>query len=194
MIYHYYLILLLYNLKKYNQVEYKIITFPSIIFENSVSLVFIAETSVLYNIVGPVNRKKVNVMEASNDLCEQFTPNSTCKTRNQFPYVCNACDEKKDCKSPKYYYKSHFAHPEYKDNVSKWKEGPKQTEAELKELDEIIKDGVSRSISIEVIIAMNKLNISTSTVYRLIDQGFLSVKNIDLKRKVRYKPIKTIKK
>ncbi|MFI3284436.1 MAG: hypothetical protein R3Y57_05075 [Erysipelotrichaceae bacterium] len=129
-----------------------------------------------------------------NDLCEYFTPYPTCKTCNRFPYVCNSCDNKKECKSPKYYYKARVAHLEYKDNVSLWKAGTKLNEVKLKELDSIIKDGVDRNISIEVIIATNQLNISASTVYRFIDQGVLSVKNIDLKRQVRYKPRKNIKK
>ncbi len=129
-----------------------------------------------------------------NNLCDHFTPYPTCKTCNRYPYVCNACDKKKDCKSPKYYYKAHVAHLEYKDNVSLWKEGPKLDGVNLKELDKIIKDGVDRNISIEVIIATNQLTISPSTVYRFIDQGLLSVKNIDLKRQVRYKSRRNIKK
>lgn len=55
-----------------------------------------------------------------------------------------------------------------------------------------ISNGVKQNHSIDVIIQTNHLNIAPSTVYRYINEQFLSVKNIDLK-KVRYKPRTTTK-
>ncbi|NBL00490.1 MAG: IS30 family transposase [Erysipelotrichia bacterium] len=118
-----------------------------------------------------------------SDFCE--TPN--CKTINRFPCVCNGCKQIKDCPLPKFYYKAQNAHIEYKNNITEHKKGPQLNGMELKELDKIVSDGVKNGLSIEVIIQTNHLDIATSTIYRYIDENLLSVKNIDLKRKVRYK-------
>ena len=64
---------------------------------------------------------------------------------------------------------------------------------EMKELDEVITKGVKQGHSIEVIIKTNHLKIAPSTVYRYIEENRLSVKNIDLKRKVRYRQRTTSK-
>lgn len=42
--------------------------------------------------------------------------------------------------------------------------------------------------SINHILASNEVGVSESILYRYIDNGYLDAKNIDLKRKVRYKP------
>lgn len=119
-------------------------------------------------------------------ICTDFQEYPNCKSITRFPYVCNGCDKIKECTLPKLFYKAETAHREYKENISNHKRGPSINEAEMKKLNEIITDGVNRGISIEVIIETNNLDIAPSTVYRYIDQSLLTVKNIDLKRKVRY--------
>lgn len=119
-------------------------------------------------------------------ICTDFQEYPDCKSIIRFPYVCNGCDKIKECALPKLFYKAETAHREYKENISNHKKGPSINEIEMKKLDEIITDGVKRGISIEVIIQTNNLDIAPSTVYRYIDQCLLTVKNIDLKRKVRY--------
>lgn len=69
----------------------------------------------------------------------------------------------------------------------------KKNTKELKELDYFISQAVNNGHSIYVGIKEYNLNKSTSTIYRYIDKGLLSVKNIDLKRKVRYRPRKNKK-
>lgn len=79
------------------------------------------------------------------------------------------------------------AQSEYITNISEHKKGPQLNAVEMKELDEIITKGVKQGLSIEVIIKTNHLKIAPSTVYRYINENRLRVKNIDLKRKVRYR-------
>lgn len=128
-----------------------------------------------------------------DSICPDFCELPDCKAIRRFPFVCNGCDSIKSCHLPKLYYKAQVAHNEYKDNISLHKKGPKADEIKLKELDEIISEGVRKGHSIEVILHIHGLSIAPSTVYRYIDQNLLSVKNIDLKRKVRYRPRTTDK-
>lgn len=123
-----------------------------------------------------------------DSLCDDFAEYPSCSRIRRFPCVCNGCENVKDCSLPKVYYKAYTAHSEYMNNIREHKKGPKLTEAEMKNLDTIISEGVKKGHSIEIIIKTNHLHIAPSTVYRYIDENLLSVKNIDLKRKVRYKP------
>lgn len=128
-----------------------------------------------------------------DSICSDFCELPDCKSIRRFPRVCNGCDSIKACHLPKLYYKAQIAHSEYIDNISEYKKGPQLDDIQLKELDDIISAGVRQGHSIEVIIHTHQLSIAPSTVYRYIDQNLLSVKNIDLKRKVRYKPRTTHK-
>ena len=69
------------------------------------------------------------------------------------------------------------------------------TPEKLIEIDEIIKEGVKRGHSIANILYENKnlIECSERTIYKYIEEGLLSIKNIDLRRKVRYKPRKNKK-
>ena len=126
-------------------------------------------------------------------LCCDFQELPECKTMKRFPYVCNGCDKIKECPLPKVFYKASTAQTEYEFNVSEHKKGPQLNAVQMKQLDKIISDGVKRGIAIEVIIETNHLHIAPSTVYHYIDLNLLEVKNIDLKRKVRYHQRYTIK-
>lgn len=123
-----------------------------------------------------------------DSLCPDFCESPQCKSILRFPCVCNGCPSIKECPLPKYYYKAHIAQAEYERNISEHKKGPQLNDIEMKELDDIISKGVKQGLSIEVIIKTNNLKIAPSTVYRYIEENRFSVKNIDLKRKVRYRP------
>lgn len=120
-------------------------------------------------------------------ICDEFQSLPNCKRINRFPGVCNGCESIKSCNLPKVYYKAHTAQLEYEKNISNHKKGPKMDALEMKYLNSVISEGVRKGHSIEVIIEMNHLDIAPSTVYRYIDQNLFDVKNIELKRKVRYK-------
>ncbi len=122
-----------------------------------------------------------------NITCKDFTKMPNCKLINRYPYVCNGCNKLKTCRMPKIFYKAHIAQELYEVNVSEHKKGIKKTNKEIKDIDYCISQGVRNGQSISVIIASNSLNISPSTCYRYINDKALTVRNIDLKRKVRYK-------
>ena len=66
---------------------------------------------------------------------------------------------------------------------------------EVKRLDDIIKPLVNKGQSVHHILVNNKdtIMVSEKTIYKYIEIGALSVKNIDLPRKVRYRPRRKVK-
>lgn len=125
-----------------------------------------------------------------NEFCDEFSAEPDCPKCNRFPYVCNGCDKINNCTLPKFFYKADYAQKEYEQDKLSWRSGTRFDECELKRIDSIISEGVRNGLSLDVIINTNDVGISVPTAYRLIEQNLLSVKNIDLKRKVRYKPRK----
>lgn len=119
--------------------------------------------------------------------CKDFVRLPECKQIKRYPYVCNSCSKLRTCHMVKVFYKAHVAQEKYEDNVSSHKKGIKKTAKEIKDLDYLISQGVRNGHSISVIIAKNSLNIAPSTAYRYINDKVLTTRNIDLKRKVRYK-------
>lgn len=119
--------------------------------------------------------------------CKDFVRLPECKQIKRYPYVCNSCFKLRTCHMVKVFYKAHVAQEKYEDNVSSHKKGIKKTAKEIKDLDYLISQGVRNGHSISVIIAKNSLNIAPSTAYRYINDKVLTTRNIDLKRKVRYK-------
>lgn len=122
-----------------------------------------------------------------NQLCNQFIDYPDCPRTNRFPFVCSGCKKIESCKLPKYFYISEIAQREYESNITTWREGPKKNNVQIKEITEVLKQGVENNQSIDVIIHTNHLPISTATAYRYIENRYIKgICNIDLKRKVKY--------
>lgn len=122
-----------------------------------------------------------------SDYCDDVAKNPLCKRLLRFPFVCNACDRKTKCKSPKYYYKSDMADEKYQNNISKWKEGPKIPLEEREEIDKVISQAVRNGHSITAAVLENNLNIHQTTAYRYLHRGYFSIHEIDLPYLVRYR-------
>lgn len=129
-----------------------------------------------------------------NINCKHFIQ-EYCKTIKYAPFVCNACTKTKKCCFTKYFYKASSADRLYKDKLIESRQGINLSEKELLALDELIKPLIMQGQSPYLIFENNKTDIPVSprTIYRYIQLNALSVKNIDLSRKVRYKPRKCIK-
>lgn len=127
-----------------------------------------------------------------NEICPDFTKEPICPNIQRFPFVCNACPDKMKCKLPKFFYFARESHIEHIHAVSNWKMGPKKKESDLAFITRSLQEGVQNGLSIDIIIKKYKLPISVATAYRYIDQYTIpGIKNIDLKRKVRYSPKNT---
>lgn len=129
-----------------------------------------------------------------NTNCKHFIQ-EYCETVKYAPFVCNACSKTKKCRFTKYFYKATSANRLYKEKLVESRQGINISEKELLILDELIKPLIMQGQSPYLICANNKADIPVSprTIYRYIELNALSIKNIDLSRKVRYKPRKQIK-
>lgn len=121
-------------------------------------------------------------------ICKKYEP-ETCSIISKPPYVCNACNRKSSCRFEKFYYRASSAHRTYLASLSEVRQGINLEPWELGEIDELISPLILKGHSIAHIYASHAHSIPCSqrTLYEYIDQGLLSVANIDLRRKVRYK-------
>lgn len=106
------------------------------------------------------------------------------------PYVCNGCSQLRSCTLEKRFYEASKAQAEYSDLLSDTRKGFALSDAEIKRLDSIISPLLIKGQSIHHICLNHKaeLMISERTLYKYIDAGLFSARNIDMPRKVRLRP------
>lgn len=124
-----------------------------------------------------------------NEFCLDFNP-IRCDKLKLPPYVCNGCDERKKCRMQKEVYKAKEADIKYKETLTSSRIGVNNTPDGIKQLEEVIVPLIKNGHSPAMIIMNNpQLNISEKTIYNYIENGvFSEIGNIDLPRKVKYKP------
>ena len=123
-----------------------------------------------------------------NDSCPDFKKH-LCIRLEKAPFVCNGCGKRRSCNLEKMLYKAEYAQNDYRKLLSEARSGISFSEEELAELDAIISPLVQKNHSPHHIYVNNKdlIMASERTIYRLIDDGAISAKNIDLPRKVRFR-------
>lgn len=126
-----------------------------------------------------------------NDFCEYFKE-TICERLQSTPYVCNNCDNRNKCILKKCFYSAKMAQKDYEGLLVESRLGIESSPEEIGRLDSIIKPLVDQGHSVHHILANNKdsIMVCEKTIYKYIEVGALSVKNIDLPRKVRYRPRK----
>ena len=117
--------------------------------------------------------------------CTEFKEEK-CSLLNKPPYVCNGCKNKVRCTLTKHIYDAVYS----SNTLSETREGILIDKEEIEYLNilliPLVKDR-GQSIHQAVVNNKNKIMCSKKTIYKLIDQGLLKIKNIDLPRKVRYR-------
>lgn len=123
-----------------------------------------------------------------NDSCPDFIE-ETCKTLSKPPYVCNGCSKMRSCTLRKQVYDAKEAQRAYEEKRRDSRIGVDLTPEELKRLDDIITPLIQQGQSIHQICANNadEIMCDERSIYNYVDAGILSVGNIDLPRKVRYR-------
>jgi len=126
--------------------------------------------------------------------CDAYVP-ATCEKLLRAPYVCNGCYKVRACDFNKMFYRARYANDMYKEMLIESRRGINQTPDELERIDEIITPLILKGQSVAHIFANHKdeINCSKRTVYNYIERNALTIKNIDLPRKVRYKKRKSHK-
>ena len=122
------------------------------------------------------------------EICQDFQQTG-CKKLTKPPYVCNGCIQRKNCKLERHLYEAKSAQKEYEETRSTSRQGFAVTPAELERIDRIISPLIKQGQSIHQICVNNadEIMLDERTIYNYVDAGLLSVGNLDLPRKVRYK-------
>ncbi|MDD4295781.1 MAG: hypothetical protein PHC69_02350 [Ruminiclostridium sp.] len=106
--------------------------------------------------------------------------------------MCNGCENLKKCTLRKKFYVAKEAQEEYEQIRSEARTGIAITENELANLDKILTPLIKKGQSIHHICVNNadRIMCSEKTLYNYIDSGLFTACNIDLTRKVKYRPRK----
>lgn len=135
--------------------------------------------------------KYCKLCNCCNDNCLEFEE-QVCVTRFKPPYVCNSCSEKNRCTLEKTMYYAVKAHSTAQAHISESRRGILTSEQELNCLNAFVTPLILQGQSIHQIYInyADTLMCSEKTLYNYIDHGFFDARNIDLPRKVRYRPRK----
>ena len=136
--------------------------------------------------------RKCSTCKLCNELCPDYEE-QICYKLYEPPYCCNGCIDERQCVLRKKYYINKKAHEAYREMLIESRVGVNITEDELLIIDELVSPLIRRGQSVHHIVKNNadKFNISEKSIYRYVDGGLLSAKNIDMPRVVRIKPRKT---
>ena len=133
-----------------------------------------------------------------NGICEDFSPVGMCPKLLKAPYVCNSCDDRLTilCRFENYYYDSSIANEDAELERMRSRTGVDCTEEQLIEMVRIVKPLMKKGQSLRHIWNTHgdELPVSMRTFYRYINYGVLDICNLDLPKKVKYKPRKKVKK
>ena len=122
------------------------------------------------------------------DYCNGYE-SAECSEVHYPPYVCNGCKKVKTCQKHRYFYSAKKAEALSNERRSESRKGIQLSEKELQDMDILISGLVKKGQPLSHIYLEhgNELPVSIRTVYNYIDSGELSIKSIDLRRKLRYK-------
>ena len=123
-----------------------------------------------------------------SDICKAYQPQQ-CAKLLKAPYVCNGCGKKVNCMLEKRIYSSKYAEDRYRELLVSSREGINQTPESIQRMNDILTPLIKNGQSIAHIYATHadELKCSRRTTYAYIDAGVFDVRNIDLRRKVKYK-------
>lgn len=122
-----------------------------------------------------------------------------CEKRDRPPYVCNGCNRKSFCNYEKHYYFAKEANEETMETRSEARKGFNLTEEQVRVMNEeiapLLKDGGFSPHAAIVALGEEKVGCSEKSLYNYVEGGvFDDLINLDLPRKVRYRPRKGEKK
>lgn len=133
--------------------------------------------------------KKCSLCSKCHLYCQDYFK-EFCPSLSRPPYVCNGCRSRNSCTLEKHVYSAKAAQLEYESVRSESRSGICISEAEALQLDDFISPLIRRGQSIHHICSNNpeEIMFSEKTIYNYVDAGIFSARNIDLPRKVSYKP------
>ena len=125
------------------------------------------------------------------EICSNYEPRQ-CEKLKKPPYVCNGCGKRASCLMERKLYSSKYAQDCYETLLIASREGINQTPERVQQMNNLLTPLLKNGQSIAHIYATHadEVGCSRRTIYTYIDAGIFDVRNIDLRRKVVYKPRK----
>ena len=123
--------------------------------------------------------------------CSKYNP-FTCPKLVKPPYVCNGCEKRNYCREAKRFYRAKQAQKDYEKTLSETRSGINMTSEELRQLNELVSPLILKGQPLSHIFAVHsdEIPVCRRTLYNYLDQRVFQARNIDLPRRVRYKPRK----
>lgn len=127
-------------------------------------------------------------LSAKREYCNDKIHIGICPRLKRFPRCCNGCEQARFCRYDHYYYDAEQAYKDYRLVLKETRSGIDLDKQEFDYLNKVVKDGVNKGQSFYAIIKANKgITKCSRTIYNYLEEHLLDVKNIDLRRKVKFK-------
>lgn len=111
-----------------------------------------------------------------------------CAALESFPFVCNGCDKKVTCTKNMFIYDAYTAHDQAQYKLRDLRREPALSPEQMKLLDKKISPRVMANQSLYHILQSDpSISVSESTLRRYINNQYLTCRNIDLPRTVRFR-------
>lgn len=132
------------------------------------------------------------------DYCRAYAEQSTCQILSKAPWVCNSCRKLRyGChRANRWVYDAQAAHKAACERRSESRQGIDMPKEKAEVALSYIKDGLTRGLSpYEISVSCeDTIGVHRSTIYRWVEAGYGGLTNLELERKVGFKPRnKTIK-
>ena len=127
-------------------------------------------------------------VKRNRQVRESTCHNLPCPLLDKAPFVCNGCPKRRqNCGYKKIFYLAKQAQKQYEQTLVEAREGTPLNSKTFWDMDKVISEGVKKGQHIYHILKTHNLDVSSSTVYRHIRKGYLSIAPIDLARAVKFK-------
>jgi len=127
-------------------------------------------------------------VKRNRQVRESTCDNLPCSLLDKAPFVCNGCPKRRqNCGYKKIFYLAKQAQKQYEQTLVESREGTPLNSKTFWDMDKVISEGVKKGQHIYHILKTHNLDVSSSTVYRHIRKGYLSIAPIDLARAVKFK-------
>ena len=127
-------------------------------------------------------------VKRNRQVRESTCHNLPCPLLDKAPFVCNGCPKRRqNCEFKKIFYLAKQTQKQYEQTLVESREGTPLNSKTFWDMDKVISDGVKKGQHIYHILKTHNLDVSSSTVYRHIRKGYLSIAPIDLARAVKFK-------
>ena len=128
-------------------------------------------------------------------VCDRYV-SVACRKPEHPPYVCNMCKDRKVCVKDKYLYTAIYADAASSRRRSESRQGIRLSDDQKRAAEELLTPLIIKGQPLTHIYSEHEaeLPMSLRSLYNYIDRGTLSIKSIDLRRKVSYRQQRRVRK